>query len=69
MKISKTDHQQPITRVATDRASGAGDRKAPAAARPADPVRLSDTGRRLASARGPEKPDEARIERLRGLVR
>lgn len=68
MKVSKTDHQQPITRVATDRASSAGERKAPAPARAADPVRLSDAGRRLAAARSPEAPDEARIERLRALV-
>lgn len=68
MKISNTHQQQPISRVSTDRASPAGDRKAPQVGRAPDPVKLSSTGRQLASARGPEVPDEARIERLRALV-
>jgi anti-sigma28 factor (negative regulator of flagellin synthesis) len=41
------------------RRPGASDRRA---------VKLSNLGRQLAAARGPEVPDEARIERLRGLV-
>lgn len=69
MKIQKTDNHSPVTRIA-DRAKSA---HAPAPSTPtraqsATAVQLSDVGRQLASVRGPEVHDEARIERLRALV-
>ncbi len=68
MKIGRTHQQQPIEQARGDRASGAREKAAPSGSRTLDPVRLSDTGRRLAAARGPEVPDGARVEHLRRLL-
>ncbi|MFO0709155.1 MAG: flagellar biosynthesis anti-sigma factor FlgM [Sandaracinus sp.] len=79
MKIGTNDRQQqPIaSKSAQTAAAGAaaraqgGSHAASARARGtigSEAVKVSDLGRRLAAARGPEVPDEARIERLRGLV-
>jgi flagellar biosynthesis anti-sigma factor FlgM len=80
MKIGRNDQQQqPIAQRRTEGAgAGQGVRgpdprsNAVAAQRArgvgSEAVKLSSLGRQLAAARGPEVPDEARIERLRGLV-
>jgi len=69
MKIQNSDPQQAISRVTTEKASSHGK---PAAAAPASTgaaaVHLSDAGRKLASARAPEAPDEARVAHIRGLI-
>ncbi|MFN7696337.1 MAG: flagellar biosynthesis anti-sigma factor FlgM [Deltaproteobacteria bacterium] len=76
MKIGRNDYQQqPISsRRAEGAAAGQGVR-GPGAAEAqrargvgSEAVKVSDLGRQLAAARGPEVPDEARIERLRGLL-
>ena len=80
MKIGRNDpQQQPIASRRTDAASAGqavksvGAQTNSSSARGtrglgSEAVKLSDVGRQLAAARGPEVPDEARIERLRGLV-
>lgn len=68
MKINNSSPQPAITRVQTDRAGKAGDKKAAHTHGTATSVHVSDTSKKLAAARAPEVPDEARIERLRGLV-
>lgn len=68
MKIQNSDPQQPITRAVTDRAGKPAERKAAAAHEGASTVRVSDSSRKLAAARAPEVPDEARIAHLRGLL-
>lgn len=70
MKIQNTDPKQPIARIATDPAQK-GAKQAPAAAPAAQgaaSVHVSDVGRKLAAARAPEVPDEARVAHLRGLL-
>ena len=80
MKIGRNDHQQqPIAQRRTDGAGAAQGARGPdprsnavasqkARGLGSEAVKVSNLGRQLAAARGPEVPDEARIERLRGLV-
>ena len=78
MKIGRNDsQQQPIaprrtgSSTGTQTVNGASDRASgvrTSRAASAEAVKLSVLGQKLAAARGPEVPDEARIERLRGLV-
>jgi flagellar biosynthesis anti-sigma factor FlgM len=68
MKIDKSTPQQAITRIGADRPQQAKGAKDAPASRATGQVQFSDASRKLASARGPEVPDEARIERLRGLL-
>ncbi len=79
MKIGTNDRQQqPIAQKSAQGAASGAAVRAQGASHAAstkargtigsEAVKVSDLGRRLAAARGPEVPDEARIERLRGLV-
>jgi flagellar biosynthesis anti-sigma factor FlgM len=68
MKIDHSHIQPTLARIAPERSADARSGASRPAESASEAIRLSDTGRKLASLRGPEVPDEARIERLRELV-